>query len=104
MSSAAAAARTFQNRLEPAGWANNTIHSKPLSVVSVFFLGPVGFGTIPPLQMYVMKKAVGAPMLAPAANISAFNLGASGGVWLGGIAINAGYGFTSPNWVGEVKP
>lgn len=79
-----------------------TIHIKPLAIITVFFLGAIGFGTIPPLQMYVMEKATGAPTLASAANISAFNLGASGGVWLGGMAINAGYGFISPNWVGAI--
>ncbi len=79
-----------------------SIHSQPLAIINVFFLGAIGFGTIPPLQMYVMEKAVGAPTLASAANISAFNLGASGGVWLGGMAINAGYGFASPNWVGAM--
>jgi DHA1 family inner membrane transport protein len=79
-----------------------SIHSKPLAIINVFFLGAIGFGTIPPLQMYVMETAVSAPTLASAANISAFNLGASGGVWLGGMAIDSGYGFASPNWVGAL--
>ncbi|ANS40602.1 MFS transporter [Serratia inhibens] len=79
-----------------------TLHIKPLAIISVFLLGAIGFGTIPPLQMYVMETASGAPTLASAANISAFNLGASGGVWLGGVAIDAGYGFVSPNWVGAI--
>lgn len=79
-----------------------TIHIKPLALINVFLLGAIGFGTIPPLQMYVMEKATGAPALASAANISAFNLGAAGGVWLGGAAIDAGYGLVSPNWVGAI--
>lgn len=79
-----------------------TIHVKPLALLNVFLLGAIGFGTIPALQMYVMEKADGAPTLASAANISAFNLGAAGGVWLGGAAINAGYGFASPNWIGAI--
>lgn len=79
-----------------------TLHIKSLAIISVFLLGAIGFGTIPPLQMYVMETASGAPTLASAANISAFNLGASGGVWLGGVAIDAGYGFVSPNWVGAI--
>lgn len=61
-----------------------TLHIRWMAVVNVFMLGAVGFGTIPPLQMYVMKKAKGASALASAANISAFNLGAAGGVVLGG--------------------
>lgn len=79
-----------------------TIHIKPLALINVFLLGAIGFGTIPPLQMYVMEKATGAPALASAANISAFNLGAAGGVWLGGAAIEAGYGLVSPNWIGAI--
>ncbi|MCZ9339871.1 MFS transporter, partial [Streptomyces sp. TRM76130] len=40
--------------------------------------------------------------LVSAANIAAFNLGAAVGAWLGGVAIDAGLGYTSPNWVGAI--
>ncbi|WP_274522989.1 hypothetical protein [Saccharothrix sp. ALI-22-I] len=33
-------------------------------------------------------------------NIAAFNLGNAAGAWLGGVAIDAGFGYTAPNWVG----
>lgn len=33
-------------------------------------------------------------------NIGAFNLGNALAAWLGGMVIAAGYGYTSPNWVG----
>lgn len=79
-----------------------TLHIRWMAVVNVFMLGAVGFGTIPPLQMYVMKKAQGASALASAANISAFNLGAAGGVVLGGKAIDAGFGLASPNLAGAL--
>ncbi|KGD71947.1 arabinose transporter permease [Tatumella morbirosei] len=79
-----------------------TLHIRWLAVINVFMLGAVGFGTVPPLQMYVLQKAYGAPALASAANISAFNLGAAGGVMLGGQAIDAGFGLASPNLAGAL--
>ena len=39
-----------------------------------------------------------APTLASASNHSAFNLANAGGAWLGGAAIAAGWGWTSPRW------
>jgi DHA1 family inner membrane transport protein len=38
--------------------------------------------------------------MAAASNHSAFNLANAGGAWLGGLAISAGWGWTSPNLVG----
>lgn len=50
--------------------------------------------------MLVMNKAKDAPTLASASNHSAFNLANAGGAWLGGVAIAAGWGWTSPAPVG----
>jgi len=77
-----------------------TAHSRPLSVLTILLFGAAGFATVPALQMRVMDKAVGAPALASAANIAGFNLGNAIGAWLGGLAIDAGLGYTAPNWVG----
>lgn len=41
-----------------------------------------------------------APTLAPGANIAAFNVGNALGARLGGLAITAGGGGTSPLWAG----
>ncbi|MFI5482862.1 MFS transporter [Streptomyces rubiginosohelvolus] len=49
-----------------------------------------------------MNKAKDAPTLASASNHSAFNLANAGGAWLGGVAIAAGWGWTSPAFVGAV--
>ena len=38
--------------------------------------------------------------MASGSNIAAFNVGNALGAWLGGLAIAAGFGFTSPLWVG----
>lgn len=34
--------------------------------------------------------------------IGAFNLGNALAAWLGGLTISAGFGYTSPNWVGAL--
>lgn len=61
------------------------------ATITIFFLGVAAFGTIPPLQMSIMEAAKGAPNLASALNIGAFNLGNAGGAWVGGLLIGAGY-------------
>ncbi|MFJ2721678.1 MFS transporter [Streptomyces sp. NPDC087437] len=76
--------------------------SKTASVVAVFLIGALGFATVPPLQKRVLDHAHGAPTLASAANIGAFNLGNALSAWLGGLVISAGLGYTAPNAVGAV--
>lgn len=77
-------------------------YSKVTAPIAVVVLGAVGFLTTTPLQMLVMNKARRAPTLASASNHSAFNLANAGGAWLGGLAISAGWGWTSPALVGAV--
>ncbi|MEU1792955.1 MFS transporter [Streptomyces californicus] len=76
------------------------VHVTWAALVIVVLLGAVGFMTTTPLQMLVMNKAKDAPTLASASNHSAFNLANAGGAWLGGVAIAAGWGWTSPAFVG----
>lgn len=77
-----------------------TVHVKWAALVTVVLLGAAGSMTSTPLQMLVMNKARQAPTLAAASNHSAFNLANAGGAWLGGVAIAAGWGWTSPTLVG----
>jgi DHA1 family inner membrane transport protein len=70
------------------------------AAVTIAVFGVFGFATVAPLQARVLEQAAGAPALASAANIAAFNLGNAAGAWLGGVAIDAGLGYTAPNWVG----
>ncbi|WHM37716.1 MFS transporter [Streptomyces sp. BPTC-684] len=77
-----------------------TAHDKTASAVTVFLIGALGFATVPPLQKRVLDQAAGAPTLASAVNIGAFNLGNALSAWLGGLVIAAGLGYTAPNWVG----
>ncbi|MFH8747198.1 MFS transporter [Streptomyces rimosus] len=78
------------------------VHVQWAALICVVILGAVGFMTTTPLQMLVMQKARHAPTLASASNHSAFNLANAGGAWVGGVAIAAGWGWTSPALVGAV--
>ncbi|WP_406293479.1 MFS transporter [Streptomyces sp. NBC_00624] len=79
-----------------------TAHNKFAAAVTIVLIGGLGFATVPPLQKRVLDQAAGAPTLASAVNIGAFNLGNALSAWLGGIVIAAGLGYTAPNWVGAV--
>jgi DHA1 family chloramphenicol resistance protein-like MFS transporter len=61
------------------------------AVVAITLLGAFGFATNPALNARVFAKAGGAPTLAAATDISAFNVGITVGPWLGGTALSAGY-------------
>ncbi|WP_030689688.1 MFS transporter [Streptomyces globisporus] len=77
-----------------------TAHNKILAAITILLVGALGFATVPPLQKRVLDQAHGAPTLASAVNIGAFNLGNALAAWLGGLVIAAGFGYTAPNWVG----
>ncbi len=79
-----------------------TAHDKIAAAVTITLVGALGFATVPPLQKRVLDHAHGAPTLASALNIGAFNLGNALSAWLGGLVIAAGFGYTAPNWVGAV--
>jgi DHA1 family inner membrane transport protein len=70
------------------------------AAVAVTLLGMAAFITGSPLQLMVMEKAAAAPSLASSANQAAFNLANAGGAWIGGLALAAGFGVTSPALTG----
>lgn len=66
---------------------------------AIFLIGcGGGLGTV--LQTRLMDVAGEAQTLAAALHHSAFNIANALGPWLGGLAIAAGYGWTSTGWVG----
>jgi len=67
-----------------------------LDVMAIGFCGALA--TV--LQTRLMDVAGDAQTLAAALNHSAFNVANALGPWLGGLAIAAGYGWTSTGWVG----
>ncbi|HSI46479.1 MAG TPA: MFS transporter [Methylophilus sp.] len=71
-----------------------------IAVVSlVGLLGVAGFAAVPSLQIKILEKASGAPTLASAMNIGAFNIGNAAGAWVGGLVISHGLGLTSIGWI-----
>ena len=67
----------------------------------VFLVGSsVAIG--PALHTRLMDVAADAQTLAAALNHSPFNIANALGAWLGGVAIIAGYGFSSTGWVSAV--
>ncbi|MFD4785852.1 MFS transporter [Streptomyces sp. NPDC058459] len=72
------------------------------AALGVTLLGMAAFVTGSPLQLMVMEKAAAAPSLASSANQAAFNLANAGGAWIGGLALAAGFGVTSPALAGAL--
>jgi DHA1 family inner membrane transport protein len=70
------------------------------AALAVALLGMAAFVTGSPLNLMVMEKASSAPSLASSANQAAFNLANAGGACIGGLALAAGFGVTSPALVG----
>ena len=77
-----------------------TAENQVATVIALVLMGGVGFATVPGMQMRIMNHAAHAPTLASGANIAAFNIGNAFGAWVGGLAIAAGLGYTSPLWAG----
>ncbi|MFI5806482.1 Cmx/CmrA family chloramphenicol efflux MFS transporter [Streptomyces sp. NPDC051561] len=71
-----------------------------VAVTLSFALGFSAFFTAPALNARMFNVAGAAPTLAGATTTAAFNLGNTGGPWLGGTTIDAGWGFLSTAWAG----
>jgi DHA1 family arabinose polymer transporter-like MFS transporter len=75
-------------------------HFKPTAILMTFITGAIGFGVIAPMQMLIMQEAKGAEMLGSAVLQASSNMGNALGAFLGGLPIAAGFGYTSPEYVG----
>ncbi|MEU3270429.1 Cmx/CmrA family chloramphenicol efflux MFS transporter [Saccharomonospora sp. NPDC006951] len=72
----------------------------PVALVTITVLGFGGFAVNPAVNARVFTLAESAPSLAGASNTSAFNAGIVVAPWLGGLTINAGFGYLSVTWLG----
>ncbi|MGW9120530.1 Cmx/CmrA family chloramphenicol efflux MFS transporter [Streptomyces sp. NPDC055663] len=77
-------------------FASNQVAAIGLS----FLLGLSAFYTAPALNARMFNVAGAAPTLAGATTTAAFNLGNTGGPWLGGAVIDADFGFAATAWAG----
>ncbi|MEU1368879.1 Cmx/CmrA family chloramphenicol efflux MFS transporter [Streptomyces sp. NPDC005803] len=69
-------------------------------IVLSFLLGLSAFYTAPALNARMFNLAGAAPTLAGATTTAAFNLGNTGGPWLGGTVIDLDFGFEATAWAG----
>ena len=83
------------------GWLALTLGAaSPAAVVALAFVqGLLAFGTGSAMISQVFQLAPDARTLAGSFATAAFNVGAAAGPWLGGLALDADFGFRSPVWV-----
>ncbi|MEV8317225.1 Cmx/CmrA family chloramphenicol efflux MFS transporter [Streptomyces sp. NPDC059900] len=74
--------------------------SAPVAIALSFLLGVSAFYTAPALNARMFNVAGAAPTLAGATTTAAFNLGNTGGPWLGGTVIDLKLGYASTAWAG----
>ncbi|MEU8526212.1 MULTISPECIES: Cmx/CmrA family chloramphenicol efflux MFS transporter [Streptomyces] len=75
--------------------------SNPVAVVVLtFLLGVSMFATAPGLNARMFGVTTAAPTLGAATATAAFNIGNTGGPWLGGTVIDAGLGYAATAWAG----
>jgi DHA1 family inner membrane transport protein len=79
-----------------------TARAEAPAAITLFVLGVVAYATVPGLTTRVITSADGDAqnLLASSAAVSAFNLGNAAGAYLGGLAIDAGWGYASTPLVG----
>ncbi|MGW7818244.1 MFS transporter [Streptomyces puniciscabiei] len=75
---------------------------KVTAAIGLFAAGVAGFSLGPIMQTYIMSKAPDSASLVSASVQSAFNIANSLGAYLGGLALSAGLGYTSPVWLGAL--
>lgn len=73
-------------------------------VITLFFMGFLGFSNVPGLQFYIVnlaeKHLPGTEDIASALNIAAFNVGIALGAYTGGIVVDSVLTITAVPWVG----
>ena len=77
-------------------------HNRISAAIAIFLFPLTALAGLPTLQGRIITLAGGAPNLAAASIQAAFNIANSIGAYLAGLAISAGYGYSSPNVVAAV--
>jgi MFS transporter, DHA1 family, arabinose polymer utilization protein len=70
------------------------------ALAMTFITGTIAFAVISPMQMLMIQAAKGSEMLASSAIQASSNMGNALGAFLGGLPLIAGFGYTSPQFVG----
>jgi DHA1 family inner membrane transport protein len=69
-------------------------------LATAFLLSVVSSVLVTNLQMRLMEVAGSAQTIGAAMNHASLNVANALGAWLGGVVVAAGFGYTSPSWVG----
>ena len=77
-------------------------HNRITAAIAIFLFPLTALAGLPTLQGRIIALAGGAPNLAAASIQAAFNIANSIGAYLAGLAISAGYGYSSPNFVAAI--
>jgi len=77
-------------------------HNRVTAAIGIFLFPLTALAGLPTLQGRIIALAGGAPNLAAASIQAAFNIANSIGASLAGLAISAGYGYSSPNVVAAI--
>jgi DHA1 family arabinose polymer transporter-like MFS transporter len=70
------------------------------SVTMTFITGAIGFAVISPMQMLMIQATKGSEMLTSSVIQASSNIANALGAFLGGLPLLAGFGYTSPEYVG----
>jgi DHA1 family arabinose polymer transporter-like MFS transporter len=70
------------------------------SVTMTFITGAIGFAVISPMQMLMIQATKGSEMLTSSVIQASSNIANALGAYLGGLPLLAGFGYTSPEYVG----
>lgn len=78
--------------------------SKPLMIIALLIFGFFAYSNVPALQLLVVqlseKKFPGSGSIASALNVSAFNIGAASGSFIGGLVMDSSLTLHATPWVG----
>ncbi|MGL6030010.1 MAG: MFS transporter [Legionella sp.] len=77
-------------------------HYQIPALIMTFVTGAVAFAVVPAMQMLIIETAKGSEMLASSTLQASSNMGNTLGAYLGGLPIAAGFGYTSPEYVGII--
>ncbi len=73
-----------------------------MALIMTFITGAIAFAVVPAMQMLMINASKGAEMLASCMVQASSNMGNTLGAYLGGLPIAAGFGYTSPEYVGII--
>ena len=80
-----------------------TAHYKIAGVITLFFMGCLGYASVPGLQLYIVQLAEkympGTENVSSSLNISAFNVGVAIGATVGGLVVDSSLGLAATPWV-----